>query len=127
MDTVIQELLIRAAQAAHIELDLSGPCKDGFRARHWGQWTECWAPHRDDGDSRRLEVALAMHVAVRPLGQQLLGFHADTTRGSRVSILHQGDPLYGTRMAVLCAAAGMSGLFQSVPEALEAAYVLFCR
>lgn len=109
MDTTnnIHELLKRAAQAASIELDLNTPNDGGYRAKQNGQWTRRWAPHLDDGDSRRLEVALSLTVACRL--HEVEVFDED---GCLYSIpMEVNAPidvrLTKTRMAVLHAAASL--------------------
>ena len=106
MDTNdIKELLIRAANAAGIELDLNTPCDGGFRAKQNGRWTSRWAPHLDDGDSRRLEVALSMHVAIGDISHPDSATDASLPNGRHATIRHNGNPGSATRLAVLRAAA----------------------
>lgn len=65
----------------------------------------CWSPHTDDGDSRRLEVALGMDVVQHSaLSEGLLD--VAVFAGERCAIEpHGDDPLAATRMAVLRCAA----------------------
>lgn len=100
-----RELLIHAAKAAGIELDLITPCGGGFRAKQDGRWTSRWAPHLDDGDSRRLEVTLSMRVVIRDISSPDSTTEASMPTGERASVPHAGDPAAATRMAVLSAAA----------------------
>lgn len=58
----LRELLILAAKAADIEITTWSNCQaGGFRA---GGICLFWNPATDDGDSRRLEVALGMNVYI---------------------------------------------------------------
>ena len=75
----------------------------------------CWSPHTDDGDSRRLEVALNMDVlrdpasASQPYIEAIANqsaLPADTPQPFAVEP-YDTDPLAATRMAVLRCAAEM--------------------
>lgn len=65
----------------------------------YGQANTFWAPHRDDGESRRLEVALWLQV------RQVHGAaHAGYQNIFWETVPHGDDPLAATRLAVLRAA-----------------------
>jgi hypothetical protein len=86
----IQELLIRAACAAGIELDLNTPCNGGFRAKQNGRWTSRWAPNLDDGDALRLAVKLNLNISgCRAVYAETGGdLYTDPYAATRLSILH---------------------------------------
>ena len=100
------ELAAKAAQAAGANIIDSEAGPQIFE-RHAGDGSECyriWPPHLDDGDSRRLEVALEMRVMIWPAG-------AEATKGTSISVFVRNDeagcPYAATRLAVLRAAAAI--------------------
>lgn len=65
-----------------------------------------WCPHTDDGDSRRLEVALYLVVEVLE-GETCvsMSLNAPNYLDCCATVAHDGDPAAATRMAVLRCAA----------------------
>jgi len=83
----------------------------------WFDWRSAWRPLADDGDSRRLEVAL--HMGVQSNGPDhwqspnctiVIFDTADCP--SRLKQDHAGDPCAATRLAVLRAAAAIGEAMQ---------------
>lgn len=105
----------------------------GYQDAEWSEFGQCmelpskphgrldWRPHEDDGDSRRLEVALELTVIQHPIYENPK--HSAIARRSswdseayewRLDVLamapysdHNGDKAAATRMAVLRAAAAI--------------------
>lgn len=95
-----RRLLELAAKAAGKTIHKSGPSSDGRRA--WMDDGSYWQPFDDDGDSRRLEVALRLSV-VRSLRGDAMAMNHDFS----VSVTETAgeDQCATTRLAVLRAAA----------------------
>jgi hypothetical protein len=103
----LREMLELAALAAGIELAWGGP--DNDMARRTDNW-DSWNPADDDGDSRRLDVALFMEVDVRKgvteATARAFNMPGELLDFAGVVVCHdESDPLAATRMAVLRCAA----------------------
>lgn len=101
----VKDLLAAAAKAAgYTVITLNGADGEVHIKEKQGPWN----PYLDDGDSRRLEVALSMHVAIGDVQHPASATDASLPGGFHVAVPHNGNPSASTRLAVLYAAAGSS-------------------
>lgn len=113
MDSDLQHLLTMAAKAAGLEFH--GDNSNGTG----GRWIKCasihgvypsnyrsWAPHTDDGDSRRLQVAC--RISLVPFDDAMAAMHNESGRSwAERHDAHSGDSCAAARLAVLRAAAAI--------------------
>lgn len=101
-DAELRELLELAAKAAGIDPD--APIVEGNPYMP-ETYERLWAPHTDDGDSRRLQVAL--RIETRWAGGYWIVQSHDCASGTHFGITGRdgGDDAAALRLAVLRAAA----------------------
>ena len=95
-----RELLELAARAAGIELWHEDVFTNGLTQKVSANGVLRWNPLTDDGDSRRLEVKLAMQVSIFDTFVGVM-----TRNGVTVQVALKDDAYAATRLAVLQAAA----------------------
>ena len=111
----LRRLLDLAAKAVGKDIDQDRYDEDwGFAIRHSSKW---WAPHIDDGDSRRLAVALGIAVTPYPIFSMpkhsvIAKLHRNTDQigvpnPTEVVEAYGDDPCAATRLAVLRVAAAI--------------------
>jgi hypothetical protein len=109
----LKEMLALAALAAGVEIDhWRGPIPMVNQSDYDANEYHSWDPDDDDGDSRRLEVALHMIVGVyesyTSVCQNITPNDIEVDVLGEVVVWHHetnNDPLAATRMAVLRCAA----------------------
>lgn len=103
----LQELLVRAARAANLDVWFAGGVLDNGKYRCGmdteGGWSSEWNPAIDDGDSRRLQIACGIDLLPNATGENIAFAYAKDGVGYIEP--HGDDAAAACRLAVLKAAA----------------------
>lgn len=108
-----RELLALAAKAAEVAFDPEKSMPHPANGSFWGLWLRIngepyegqrryWCPHKDDGDSARMEATLGINVEWSALGVVCGKRGFETTE---LFVNHAGDKQAARRMASLRIAA----------------------